>query len=357
MANAASVLAAASGRDMPPDRDTPPHQEAPPDRDMPPDQVVFGNTRRMKEVRETLDKLAPTNMPVLIRGESGTGKEIIAQLIHRKSPRAAGPFVKVTCSAIRGTPLERALFGNAKGRAVGAKPEIVQQATHGTLFLDEIGYLGKALQARLLQLLQEFSPIEGAEGDPVDVRMICATNRDLEEEIKSGGFRADLFYRLNVASIDLPPLRERRTDIPILVEHFLAHYREKFHCEAGPIGPATLKSLEEFSWPGNIRQLENLIRRYVILGSEDAIREGLSAGAASKLAETGFDDGRLSLKRITKQAARELEREIILRVLAENGWNRRQTARVLKISYRALLYKMKDAGVISPPSPNKGGEE
>ena len=342
MANAASVLAAASHRDMPPD------------------QVVFGSTRRMKELRETLLKLARTNMPVLIRGESGTGKEIIAQLIHRKSPRAAGPFVKVTCSAIRGTPLERELFGNEKGRIIGdegAKPKIVQQAAHGTLFLDEIGDLGKALQARLLQLLQEFSPIEGAEADHVEVRMICATNRDLEEEIKSGGFRADLFYRLNVASIDLPPLRERRADIPILVEHFLARYREKFHCEARPIGPVTLKSLEEFSWPGNIRQLENLISRYVILGSEGAIHEGLSAAAASTNAQTCSDDRGLSLKRITKQAARELEREIILRVLTENGWNRRRTARVLKISYRALLYKMKDAGVISPLPPNKGGEE
>jgi two-component system response regulator AtoC len=339
MANAASVLAAAS------------------DCDMPPDQVVFGSTRRMKELRGTLDKLARTNMPVLIRGESGTGKEIIAQLIHGKSPRAAGPFVKVTCSAIRGTPLERELFGNEKGRLVGdkgAKPKIVQQAADGTLFLDEIGDLSKALQARLLQFLEEFSPIEGAEADDVYVRMICATNRDLEEEIKNGAFRPDLFYRLNVASIDLPPLRERRADIPILVKHFLERYREKFHCEARPIDPETLKSLEEFSWPGNIRQLENLIRRYVILGSESAIREGLSAGA---ITQTSSDVGRLSLKRITKQASRELERKIILRVLAENGWNRRQTAKVLKISYRALLYKMKDAGVIKPQPPHTGGEQ
>jgi two-component system response regulator AtoC len=342
MANTASVLAAAS------------------DRDTPPDPIVFGSTRRMKELRETLDKLGRTNMPVLIRGESGTGKEIIAQLIHRKSQRAAGPFVKVTCSAIRGTALERELFGNERGSVVGdkgAKSKIVQQAASGTLFLDEIGDLGKVLQARLLQLLQEFSPTEGAEADHVDVRMICATNRDLEEEIKNGAFRPDLFYRLNVASIDLPPLRERRADIPILVKYFLERYREKFHCEAKPIGAATLKSLEEFSWPGNIRQLENLIRRYVILGSESAIREGLSTAAVSTITQTSSDDSRLSLKRITKQASRELEREIISRVLAENGWNRRQTARALKISYRALLYKMKDAGLTSPEPPHKGGKQ
>ena len=340
MANAASVLAAASHRDIPPD------------------QVVFGSTRRMKELWETLEKLARTNMPVLVRGESGTGKEIIAQLIHLKSPRAARPFVKVTCSAIGGTALERELFGNEKGRVIrDANPKIVQQAAQGTLFLDEIGDLGKALQARLLQLLQEFSPLDGAEAGHVGVRMICATNRHIEEEINIGAFRPDLFYRLNVASIDLPPLRERRADIPILVKHFLELYREKFDCEARPIGPATLKSLEEFSWPGNIRQLENLIRRYVILGSESAIHDALSAAVVSTPAQTSSDDGRLSLKRITKQASRELERKIILRVLAENGWNRRQTARVLEISYRALLYKMKDAGVISPLSPHKGGEE
>ena len=342
MANAASVLAAASNRDMPPD------------------QVVFGNTRRMKELRETLDKLARTNMPVLIRGKSGTGKEIIAQLIHRKSPRAAGAFVKVTCSAIMGTPLERELFGNEKGRVIGdegAKPKIVRQAAHGTLFLDEIGDLDKALQARLLQLLQEFSPIEGAEVDHVDLRMICATNRDIEEEIDNGTFRPDLFYRLNVASIDLPPLRERRADIPILVKHFLEHYCGKFQREPRPIDPETLKSMEEFSWPGNIRQLENLIKRYVILGAESSIHEGLLAAAVGTNAQTSSDDSRLSLKRITKQASRELERKIILRVLAENGWNRRQTARVLEISYRALLYKMKDAGVISPQPPHKGDEQ
>jgi two-component system response regulator AtoC len=233
----------------------------------------------------------------------------------------------------------------------------VQQAARGTLFLDEIGDLSKALQARLLQLLQEFSPMEGAKADHVDVRMICTTNRDLEEEIKNGAFRPDLFYRLNVASIDLPPLRERRADIPILVKHFLDRYREKFHCEAKPIGPATLKNLEEFVWPGNIRQLENLIRRYVILGSESAIREGLSPLAGSTINQTSCDRGRLSLKGITKQASRELERKIILRVLAENGWNRKQTAKVLKISYRALLYKMKDTGVVKPQPPQKGGEQ
>jgi len=344
MANAASVLATASHRDMPPD------------------QVVFGNTRKMKELRENLDKLARTNIPVLIRGESGTGKEIIAQLIHRKSLRETGPFVKVTCSAIPGTPLEGELFGNEKGGFTGddgVKPEIIQQAARGTLFLDEIGDLGKGLQARLLQLLQDgrFSPIEDAEVDRVDVRMICTTNRNLEEEIKSGAFRPDLFYRLNVASIDLPPLRERRADIPILVDYFLERYREKFNCVVRSISPATLRSLEVFSWPGNIRELENLIKRYVILGSESAICDGLADPVTRTLGEANSDEGGLSLKKITKQASRELEREIILQALEENCWNRRKTARALKISYRALLYKMKDAGVVSARVPDKSGKQ
>jgi two-component system, NtrC family, response regulator AtoC len=344
MANAASVLAAPSYRDMPPDH------------------IVFGNTRKMKELRENLNKLARTNISVLIRGESGTGKEIIAQLIHRKSLREAGPFVKVTCSAISGTPIEGELFGNEKNGFTGdddAKPEIVQHAARGTLFLDEIGDLSKALQAKLLQLLQDrqFSPMEDVEVDHVDMRMVCATNRNLEEEIKSGTFRPDLFYRLNVASLDLPPLRERRADIPILVQYFLERYREKFNCMVRTISSATLQSFEEFSWPGNIRQLENLIKRYVILGSESAIYDGLADSVARTLGEANPDEGRLSLKRITKQASRELEREIILQALEENRWNRRKTARALKISYRALLYKMKDAGVVGSCVADKSGKQ
>jgi two-component system, NtrC family, response regulator AtoC len=344
MANATSVLAAASYRDMPPD------------------QVVFGNTRKMKELREKLDKLARTNIPVLIRGESGTGKEIIAQLIHRMSLREAGPFVKVTCSAIPGMPLESELFGYKKDALAGtmrARPEIVERAVQGTLFLDEIGDLSKGLQANLLQLLQDgqFSPIEGQEVDHVDVRMICATNRNLEEAIKSGSFRPDLFYRINVASIDLPPLRERKSDIQNLVEYFLDRYRKKFNCVVRPISPETLRSFEELSWPGNIRELENLIKRYVILGSESAICDGLTEPVTRTLGQTHSADGRFSLKKITKQASRQLEREIILQVLAENSWNRRRTARVLNISYRALLYKMKDAGVVNARVPDKSGKQ
>ena len=344
MANAASVLPAASYRDLPPD------------------QIVFGTTRKMNAIREKLDKLARTNIPVLILGESGTGKKMIAQLIHWKSQCKAGPFVKVACSAIPGTPLEDELFGDEKGavtRAGGAKSEIMERAAQGTLFLDEIGDLSKALQAKLLQVFQDgqFGLMEGWKFDHVEVRMICATNRNLEEAMKSGGFRRDLFYRINVATIDLPPLRERKADIPILAEYFLERYAKKFNCMVRPISPATIRSFEAFSWPGNIRELENLIKRYVILGSESAVCDALAEPVTRALNPANSDDGRLSLKRITKQASRELEREIILQVLAENRWNRRQTARVLDISYRALLYKLKEAGVPGARAPANRGKQ
>src|SRR5579872_4058702 len=185
---------------------------------LPPDHVVFGTTRRMEELRERLEKLAATNVPILVRGESGTGKEIIARLIHQRSPWQTGPFVKVSCPAIPGTLLESELFGYEKGAFTGAyanKPGKVQMAERGTLFLDEIGEMDSGLQAKLLQLLQDgqFCPIGGREDRRVEVRMVCATNRDLEEEIEVGNFRQDLFYRINVVSIELPPLRERKVDL------------------------------------------------------------------------------------------------------------------------------------------------
>jgi two-component system response regulator AtoC len=337
MASAASVFAAATYPKLPPDH------------------LVFGTTRKMKELREKLGKLAVTAMPVLIRGESGTGKEIIAQLIHKKSARNTGPLVKVTCSAIADTPLESELFAYEKAATMGAlgtKPQIVQRAAHGTLFLDEIGDLSKGLQARLLQLLQdrEFDPLEDLAGNQSDARIVCATNRNLEEEIKSGGFRPDLFYRINVASIDLPPLRERKADIEGLVEYFLERYGKQFNCVVPPISPATIRSFEQLSWPGNIRELENLIRRYVILGAEGPECER-STNSVAPIGQS--DSSQLSLKKITKQALWELEREIILQVLEKHRWNRRQTARALNISYSALLYKLKETGVAARV-PDKG---
>jgi len=324
--------------------------------DLPPEGIIFGRTQVMTDLHGKLEKVASTNVPVLLRGESGTGKEILAKLIHRSSPWGTGPFVKVSCPAIPGTLLESELFGYEKGAftgAYGAKPGRVEMAHRGTLFLDEIGEMDPGLQAKLLQLLQDgqFCRIGAQEDKRVEVRVICATNRNLEEEIENGNFRQDLFYRINVLSIELPPLRERNQDIAGLAEYFRQHYNEQFNRYTKTISPVLLRCLTQHSWPGNIRELENLIKRYVIFGSEDAITEELASRSRDHAYNPEIPkDGNISLKKVTRQAVRELERRIILRVLEANQWNRRRTARALNISYRALLYKVRDAGLI----PDRG---
>ncbi len=320
---------------------------------LPPESVVFGRSRSMNAAREKVDKVAGTNIPVLIQGESGTGKEIIAQILHVQAPWLDGPFVKVNCPAIPSTLLESELFGYEKGAftgAYGTKPGRVEMAHRGTLFLDEIGELDLGLQAKLLQLLQDgqFCRIGAQEDKRVEARVVCATNRPLEREIEAGRFRQDLFYRINVVNLQLPPLRERREDIPILVEHFLGMYSEAFKMPARPLSSQLMGLFQKFHWPGNIRQLENLVKRHVILGSEEAISSEL-AELSSPCSDLNIPtDGSISLKQITRVAVREMERGIILRVLREHHWNRKKTARALSISYRALLYKLKQAGV--PPS-------
>src|SRR5580700_7217473 len=237
--------------------------------EMPPATIVFGRTDAMRALRERLAKLASANVPVLIQGESGTGKDIIARMIHAASPWKTGPWVKVNCPAIPGTLLESELFGYEKGAftgAVGTKPGRVEMAHRGTLFLDEISELDMSLQSKLLQLLQDgqFCRIGAQEDKKVEVRVVCATNRHLESEIESGGFRQDLYYRINVVNIRMPALRERRSDIPDLCAYFLEYYNRKFNCRARPLSGEVLAVLQKYHWPGNIRELENLIKRYVI---------------------------------------------------------------------------------------------
>ena len=319
---------------------------------LPPDDVIFGKSEGMRLVRQKVEKLAATNVPVLIQGESGTGKEVIAKLIHRLSPWQDGPFVKVNCPAIPGTLLESELFGYEKGAftgAYGTKPGRVEMANRGTLFLDEISELEMSLQAKLLQLLQDgqFCRIGAQEDRRVDVRMLCATNRQLEKEIDTGGFRQDLYYRINVLNVSLPPLRERREDIPTLVRHFLSFYSQSFNLRAPPMSHHVTQLLVRYDWPGNIRELENLIKRYVILGSEEAITGDLTAQSPMSLSPKLVLGESVSLKDITRQAVHELERKVILEVLQANHWNRKQAARKLKISYRALLYKIREAGLPS----------
>lgn len=318
--------------------------------DIPPEAIVFGSSEAMLALRERLGKVAGANVPVLIHGESGTGKDIIARLVHALSPWKTGPFVKVNCPAIPGTLLESELFGYERGAftgAYGAKPGRVEMAHRGTLFLDEISELDMSLQSKLLQLLQDgqFCRI-GAQADKkVEVRIVCATNRRLEEEIENGTFRQDLFYRINVVNLFMPPLRERRGDIEGLAKYFLDLYNRKYNCKARPISAELMETLQKYHWPGNIRELENLMKRYVILGSEDVISTDLQPREADLLTTDIDFDGPISLKKLTRQATRALERKIILKVLHNHHWNRKQAARTLNISYRALLYKIRDAGL------------
>src|SRR5215467_9545077 len=318
--------------------------------EMPPEAIIFGRTESMKAVRDRLTKLAGANVPVLIQGESGTGKDIIARMIHSQSPWKSGPYVKVNCPAIPGTLLESELFGYEKGAFTGAygmKPGRVEMAHRGTLFLDEISELDMPLQSKLLQLLQDgqFCRV-GAQADKkVEVRIVCATNRKLEEEIQNGTFRQDLFYRINVVNLYMPPLRERRSDIETLVNYFLEFYNRKYNCKARQLSPELMEVLRKYHWPGNIRELENLIKRYVILGTEDVVSNDLQPRDADLFTPEINFDGPISLKKLTRQATRALERKIILKVLHNHHWNRKQAARTLNISYRALLYKIRDAGL------------
>lgn len=320
--------------------------------EFPPENIIFGRSEVMQAVRSRLAKVAAANVPVLINGESGTGKDIIARMIHGLSPWKSGPYVKVNCPAIPGTLLESELFGYEKGAftgAFGSKPGRVELAHRGTLFLDEISELDLSLQSKLLQLLQDgqFCRIGAQEDKKVEVRVVCATNRRLESEIESGTFRQDLFYRINVVNLHMPALRERRGDIEDLANYFLEYYNRKFNCRARPLSNEVFGVLQKYHWPGNIRELENLIKRYVILGHEEVITNDLVAREPDFFNPEISLDGPISLKKLTRQAVRELERKIILKVLQQHHWNRKQAARTLSISYRALLYKIRDAGLPS----------
>src|SRR5712664_1737955 len=283
--------------------------------ELPPDQIIFGHSEAMQAVRSRLGKVAAANVPVLITGESGTGKDIIARLIHGLSPWKGGPYVKVNCPAIPGTLLESELFGYEKGAftgAYGSKPGRVELAHRGTLFLDEISELDLGLQSKLLQLLQDgqFCRI-GAQADKkVEVRIVCATNRKLEDEIENGTFRQDLYYRINVVNLFMPPLRERRSDIEGLASYFLEFYNRKYNCKARPLSAELMGVLQKYHWPGNIRELENLIKRYVILGGEDVISSDLQPRDADLFTPEINFDGPISLKKVTRQATRALERKI-----------------------------------------------
>ena len=317
---------------------------------IPPDDVIFGLSEVMQGIKLTIEQTAPVEIPVVIYGETGTGKEVLANCIHRRSPRRNRPFVKISCAAIPTSLLEAELFGYEQGAFTGAystKPGRVELAHRGTLLLDHIAELDVGIQAKLLQLLQDgtFTRIGGQHERKIDTRVICITTRDLRDEVAQKRFRLDLFHRINGASFRVPELRERAEDIPSIANYLVELFNATFGTHAWPLSPAMNRRLQQYRWPGNVRELENVLRRYVVLGSPEAIAEDIARRSfAFPPTELPIHRG-LPLKTRTQQLVREVETQAILRVLQLNNWNRRKSARMLSISYRALLYKIRSAGI------------
>jgi two-component system, NtrC family, response regulator AtoC len=319
---------------------------------LPPDAILFGRSEAMKEVRTRATKIAGTSVPVLLYGPKGSGKEVLARWIHSHSAVSTGQFVKVNCAAIPATLLESELFGFERGAFTGAyatKPGRVEQAHEGTLFLDGIADLDLASQSKLLQFLQDgrFSRIGGELERAVETRLMCATDKDLEGEIAKGKFRADLYYRINVVPLKLPALRDRREDIPAIAGYFWARCQQQFQAQADPLRAETLHYMQCMDWPGNIRELSNGIARHVLIGPEASILADPARPVGHTLPPGEKQNAVLPLKSLCKQAIRASEKNIILAALRENRWNRRKTAQQLKISYRQLIYKIRDAGLIT----------
>jgi two-component system response regulator AtoC len=328
---------------------------------VPPDDILFGRSAAMAEVRSQARRICRTNIPILLTGEGGTGKESIARWIHTNSEYATGEFVKVNCAAIPATLLESELFGYEQGAFTGAnysKPGRVELAHRGTLFLDEIADLDLHLQSKLLHFLQDgtFSRIGDHAERKIDARLLCATNKDLHKETSAGRFRQDLFYRIHVFRLSMPLLRKRREDIPTLAEFFRCHFQKQFGIKAEPFPPEMLHYLENLQWPGNIRELSNVVARYVLVGPEAMIDPEHAPTKNKGKFETASDGTQLTLKKMAKEAIKEVERTVILETLRANQWNRRKTAQQLKISYRALIYKIHDAGLVSRRAATRSTE-
>lgn len=377
--------------------------------------AVISRNRSMARIRSLVDRIADTDVPALLLGESGTGKEVIAREIHARSRRRNRPFIKVNCAALPAELLESELFGHERGAFTGAtaeKPGKFELADQGTIFLDEIGEMAIRLQAKLLQVLQdeEYFRVGGKRSVRVDARVVVATNRNLEREIELGNFREDLFYRLNVVAIRLPPLRERKEDIPLLVGHFLDTYCRRYGADLTELSPEVMEAFCGYGWPGNVRELENMIRRLVVLQDPAMVLEELRAGrgwmppgttaigagdasghlpppptregalsreaelapertntlaglernAATQTFTSPFEmpqppppppampESEMSLKDIGKRAAMLAERDAMLAMLQRTAWNKRKAANRLRISYKALLYKIKECGIVDP---------
>ena len=304
---------------------------------------ILTSNPQMLRIIDIARHVASTDVPVLILGESGVGKEVVASFIHEQSNRSDGPFVKVNCAALPHELLESELFGYERGAFTGAirdKMGKFEQADKGTLLLDEIGEMSPHLQAKLLHVLQdaEFSRLGGKKPVRVNVRVLAATNKKLKEAVLKGEFRNDLYFRLNVIKFEVPPLRDRREDIPLLCTHFVEKYRERYQSPVQQFPKDLIEAFLRYDWPGNVRQLENVVKRYLILPDADIASE-LKGNNQEQVVPVYT--GNVSLKEVAGHAAEMAEKEVVLRVLEETGWNRKESARRLKISYKALRNKLK----------------
>ena len=308
---------------------------------------IIGNSKKMLELFEVLALAAPSDTTMLILGESGTGKELIVNAIHQNSTRVNKPFIKVNCAALSDNLLESELFGHEKGAFTGAHARRLgrfEQAHGGTLFLDEIGDMSPITQTKILRVLQEgeFERVGGEKTIKVDVRIIAATNKNLEEEVKKNNFRLDLFYRLSVVPVNVPPLRDRKEDIPLLAEYFIKKYAEKNQQHIRKISPQVIDLFMRYSWPGNIRELENVIQRAVILCKEDTLMPEVLPAAFKNLTNIQSHN---SVDSLVGLSIKEVEKELILRTLKQTNHNITRTAEILGITRRGLQYKLNELGI------------
>jgi two-component system nitrogen regulation response regulator NtrX len=307
---------------------------------------LLGNSQKMRQLREQIDMAAKSNSRVLILGESGSGKELVAHILHEKSGRADKPFIEMNCAAIPQELIESELFGHEKGSFTGAferKKGRFELADQGTLFLDEIGDMSLPTQSKVLRVLetQEFQRVGGSQSIKVDVRIISATNKELVEEAKKGTFREDLLYRLNVIPIMVPPLRERREDIPVLVEHFLEYFAVEYGQKKKDIAPDGLKLIESYDWPGNIRELRNVIERIVIMTPSNTVTaKNIVIGETARSDYFAFNT--------LKEARESFEKDFIAKKLDENSWNISKTAEILDIERSNLHRKIKAYEIKAP---------
>ncbi|MBW2568337.1 MAG: sigma-54-dependent Fis family transcriptional regulator [Deltaproteobacteria bacterium] len=331
--------------------------------------IFIGNSEQIKKIKELVRKLADTDLNVLVCGESGVGKELVARSLHYYSHRKLKPFIKVNCTALPVTLIESELFGYERGAFTGAdrqKSGKFEIAGDGSIFLDEIGEIPKFVQAKLLQVLQDrkFPRVGGYKDVKVNARVITATNRDLKSDIISGSFREDLYYRINIINITIPPLREHKEDLELLIDYFLKQQHDKYKLPNFKISPHLIDLFNQYHWPGNIRQLENYIKRLAVLGNIDdfegeflarinrqqqANKPNLQIETEKSFSDTHTKESDIknisSLKEIRDKVVYKVEKEIIKKVLDENNWNRKKTAKILKICYRTLLYKVKEMGI------------